>query len=244
MRQAYQPKNGDFKNLQLFADSLAGSFDPRQLAAEYNYPRVHVMMFLCLPNGGLAWIYFSDQPFLEGIGEIFLNGAVMDDSGLLLQQSPRSNVLDMVSARIFLPRAQRKITERCADCDVVLDFITRRPWREQDSWLEIVAAQGTGDKHLEHYFFASNLLAFLEKFRSKAIQKIHLSHLQLPEDMWQRLSLIECSSFSSRHVLIPCLFWRQTRAKWVTFSGARFILSEQEIECILSGLQSRATPVA
>ena len=239
-QQVYRPRDGDDKNLQLFAESLAVSFAPQQLA-EYDYSPANLSMFLRLSNGGLVWIRFTfDNPCFIDNYKLYVNGEMMEDSGLLLEigsHSPPSAVFDLVLAHIFLPQARMQKTERLADCDTVLDFVTRRLGMDQDCFLAI---QSSRHNHLveqvDEYFSPSNWRAYLERVHKR---ELYLRNMRLSEEMWRDLSTIECDKFEAENMLVPQLFWRQTRAKEITHRDS----SEEALEFALLGLESRLTPI-
>ena len=241
MQHVYRPKNGDYQNLQLFAESRTVSFD-------WDFD-MDIFMFLRLPKGGLALFEFCEPRMFPSFRhEILLNGALMDDSCLsLVTFGSHSDVL----TRIFLPRLRMQQNDCRDDCDTVFDFILRRPMVANDAKLLVRASQMAGQEQGREYLFASNILSSLERVHDRAID-LSLSHMRLTEDMWRRLSMIEFQSSHASHMLVPPSFWRQTRAKEFGQMGGRYVShavgreyrpSEQELEFALSGLQSRATPI-
>ena len=244
LRQAYRPKDGDYKNLQLFAERLAVSFVEPQLELLSVFS---IYLFLHLPNGSMALLEFTPLgpacPLKNY--EIYLNGVFMHDLGLALQvvdlcRDHDAYLFGSVSAQIFVPQAPMEHTERHADCDTVLDFITSQTWRSQGCYLSIHAS---GHEQVDDFFSAFNLQASLERCRNG---EVHLGGMHLTEDMWRGLSIIECKKLVVDNMLLPRLLWHQTQAKEIQVSKNLLwspSVGEREIEYALSGLQSRATPI-
>ena len=184
-----------------------------------------MLIFLCLPNGGLALLDLNNRLAFEDIAEVALNDILMEDSGLSLRQGSRNNDYNTVRARIVLPPVKMRLPERRVDCDTVLDFLTRmQPW--EDTWSSVGAAEESENKQLEEYFSASNFLAILERVQQGQLGW-SLFEMRLTEEMWRCLSVFEFRIFVAVGMSVPRSFWRETRAK-------KFLTSETAIKIHLS----------
>ena len=231
-QQVYRPRDGDLQNLQLFADSLGESFD----YGFYCHLKLEVFMSMRLPYGGLALIHVTPPRFQDDVHEVYLNGVLMDDSGLVIKID--EIFFDSILVYIFLPQARMQHAERLADCDTVLNFVPRRQWKDRGLILSVEASKETGPKQLEDYFSAFNFLACLERLHGRDLY-LHFSYMSFTREMWHSLSIITCKKFSADHMPLSRRFWRHTRAEEVEVGGVRFFPSEREA---LSGLQSRVAP--
>ena len=111
-QEVYRPKDGDHRNLQLFASSLV------QFAYEEADREFGLFLFLALPQGGLVLLTWVCS--LPEIEDVVLNGASYKR---LIQDMVWVKSLDSVTASLFLP-PDDTIEQHETGLDTLLSFMT------------------------------------------------------------------------------------------------------------------------
>ena len=237
----YGPKDGDYRNLQLFASSLV-RFDDDDLGwSPVHRSGVRLCLFLALPQGCLVLLNWLEYHVVVEDDGVVVNGAPYSCWTSTTSALMEAKSLGEIDATPFLPPG-RTISQHEEDVDMLLSFMTSL----------IVPQNGPLDEPeflLQSYRYDDNGHAVIlptssDAFRSSmealvSAQATVNLYAQFSEEQWQLFQSMPFQAVDVDPVVLGTQFLHQTPAKRVCLSR----LSSEEVRSALIHLRMRQQPI-
>ena len=222
--EVYRPKDGDYRNLQLFARSLVRLAD--DALDEDTVLEAGLCLFLALPQGGLVVLSWLGA-YLP-VSNVVFNGGDYEES----HQEMGVQSLDEISASLFLPE-DHTIEQHGADLDTVFSFMISLVVPENGPFCtpEFTFSGDQGATWpLSSELFRSSMEAL-----ALINSKLCVHDMLFSEEQWQLLQSMPFRAFVASHVALGTQFPSQTSASEVSLLNVT--MEEFRSACTFLGMR-------